>query len=1644
MLSPKELVADLSKDYSKWFQTVLRNNNLDSDENNRVISTLYHVIFSKETTDILVLSSFVDSLETEKFDSIDELVAHICQTLPDYWGIPPIEEGPHMPKVSALKKETLVSGKIISDAWKFIHETGGGLGSSAPNKLVQQLEDYATEHGLVQSDPFPKNALFTSYEEFSTCVTEFVNGKNRREHQKKLLKLDYGILVDVFQIKKVKSKVKKAKTLTGDPAEVFLKMFLTIIEMFHERAKSYPTEIKVKVQHVSLSGCNSDKDSKEKDAKYAIVCQYLGGLLRFFDEAALQLDTTPISFSYENNGGVDPFTFATYTPDPNFLTGKTKWGEPCRIDFVLYASNDKQHLKEEFRWVFSPYSDWLNAFFLVSTLFHSNTSHYQLPSLLTSQSLPDYLGCESVDEFYAKLLHLDFQNHQIEHSNIIKDYFKETPIHGHFLLLQEAYEVFLQALVTQGFFYCCSENIVAKVVSAYSDLMTTVTQYESFNAVQKEKLPLILNSYLILGSSDFLETYQANQALLPPYHPTMLEKIHAKFLFLRDGFAQYLQSGALITLQKGEALLKDWMALSSITQGLDFVLEKDFALLQCQNMWEYYGVYATKEGDPHYISTPTSECAIVMDDETSETIVKPTPMSSIVLRNIKNYQETFPSRIDGLTISFVAPSDMQHIVAAIHKIAKEWNDQKISATINLKIISINNKRNSATYLRRWLDSYFSDHHLVHVNTFLHNLSVTEQEDLENLETLLEDDDLCFVYQVLQGKKLQFEPTSQEDFDVHQAKFPMTFTPDAVASTTGKTRKFCISQFQFKATQEHTQACERVAFPNNIPGKYLTYQTLTLEKIEQSIIESTHKACRWVVCIDKAVDRELLEDESNTKNSKIVGFTTGEGSYGEVNVTVSARKEILSEIKIMLRSRIREKFRNWDDHLLNQAATYCVDELTTFMDGGRILKALNPYDYEVHSYLAYTLMVEKLALTKKDPQFAMRRLVSLDSYQHWFQEPDRRNGGNMQPDFMLLEIPLTADNMDESKPLYLDFKIIECKMGYQNDNHEEKAKHQLEKGLSDLISHWDGDKNDMKHRYWLNQLYRAIIFSPLEFQDSQAEYALLRKKIQGVMLGHYKINWSGALYAFWLDSSDDFWTEGEMKSYVPESFRLQGKSVEDFKIHHCGQLEIQKMLLPPTTRSQVFQYQDLSLPVDVVAEDLSEDELTLEKIVNSNDPMDDPLAVEAPTELPVKIPVGVAVESPVGKSVEYSLPDTVDSLMDGATATEPAKTTGEKILVEPVPLPPKKPLEEVRFLLGEDPRSHEKFYWEFGHKKLNNRHLLINGNSGCGKTYCIQTLLMEATLQGISSVVFDYTGGFANSKLENTFKETLSGRIVQRVVRQSGVPVNPFKKGEIQLDDSFFVDETPVDIASKISEIFASVYKLGDQQKGAVYSAVTAGVPIYGEKMSFPVMRRLLEEQDTTYGKTVLSKIQAFIDINPFAVDEAFDWADIRDSEGMVYVVQLAGYTREVQVLLTELLLWDIWNFSVKTGKESKPFILVMDEAQNINHGEKSPSGKFLTEGRKFGISGWYATQFMKPQLSDDEIQRLQQAGQKLYFCPPDDGVMTVAKNIDIASQGSKDWAERLKKLKKGECVTCGNMLHQESLDKYPPRVIQVTSLEDRT
>ena len=77
------------------------------------------------------------------------------------------------------------------------------------------------------------------------------------------------------------------------------------------------------------------------------------------------------------------------------------------------------------------------------------------------------------------------------------------------------------------------------------------------------------------------------------------------------------------------------------------------------------------------------------------------------------------------------------------------------------------------------------------------------------------------------------------------------------------------------------------------------------------------------------------------------------------------------------------------------------------------------------------------------------------------------------------------------------------------------------------------------------------------------------------------------------------------------------------------------------------------------------------------------------------------------------------------------------------------------MLGSGTSGGRDVYWEFGHPELPNRHLLIFGASGTGKTYTIQAIMAELSKFGINSLIVDYSSGFTNKQLEPAIVERLA-------------------------------------------------------------------------------------------------------------------------------------------------------------------------------------------------------------------------------------------------------------------------------------------------
>lgn len=1614
-ISSDDLIAAVKKDYSAWFKSTLTAFDEDKPDYCNALNNIFKAIFKWQNLDIMKFSRFVDAVNRQTFEDFREMVSYIFETLKDYWEIPSILTS--VPNVSSMKGNKSVA--IIENDYLFIHNLIS-LPSAKLKKINDLLEQYAEKEEL---DRTASIGPFSDFEDFGKHLTDFLHKRDMDTNRRLFMQMDFGIISKILKLK-VPSDTKPPKDsvikLSGDPLIVYLKMISHTLQEFQkEYENEFPIELIFSVKQIALSNCILDEDEQAQDTlieQYRNICHYLGGILQFIKQRGF--DGQNISIKYENEQ--DPFNFQNAEVLKSRFKEISKWGENSRISFEVTAVGEADTIKKcvKYQWFFSPYAGWKNAFSLFVKAYEANDDEYEIPYIIQCANMQDYLGCETEEEFNIKLETMQCTSISKKYERELRQTFSGTQIYDKWNGFVERFTDWCKEISSSGFFYCIDQ--MNAMIGDYCNLLELVrTTHDSLTENKKEKLMLFLHCMSIVSEHDYLSSLKSDAVIVPAYHPAMLEKLNARNDYLIYSFKDLMSESERINSMDCNKVIDKMDALSAITQAMDVIPDGTCDYLLCRNVWGYYAVYCNQNISLDYISNIES-----IRDEYEETELPKgadTPQSRIVAHHILDFVKTFPACADGLKICFIAPVEIQDIVAGLGLAAEKLDASGIEAVFNVRFICLGGSKNVGGYLRYWLDHYAAKQKGVQIHSYLKYLQ--ESDIRSDIEKLLADQDVCFIYDILKTNQISFDgyhlDLKQQQQNMTSCQFPMAFVPDTLSSTHSRKRKVNISQVQFLVSDAYTQTTYKVSQPNAVSDKYKVMQVLTLEDTQNELLNAAHANCRWVVCIDRAIDRELLQEQGN----RIIGFTTGEGCFGEYNVTVSAKEAILKDIKNLLKVRLVQKFTDWKTERAEWAADECIS-MTRCFDGSRILKALNPYDYEIHNFLAYVLTVKALKISEKIPEGLLSQtLLNLDSYQHWMESADKR------PDYMLIEVPDIPINRDANAPLHIRIKIIECKMSLSIESAIEKAIEQVQSGVDTLSALWNPNNQKVDRRYWYTQLYRAIAFAKLGISDNDPDYAIIHSKIYDILNGNFCIEWTGDIHAYDLNS--------ESADCVEEKLETES-DLSHITLHRAGQIYIQKTLLPDSCNGDDFVYHNL-IEIQEEAEDQEEAEFEEETVLDFDIP-----EVTDDVQIPVSVDEMIPDRQTVEEIPELAIPETE------AAAESAVETVDEE---QPVVMPEIKPetedsntkisLSDIRVLLGEDQKTHVKYYWEFGNKMLNNRHLLINGNSGYGKTYCIQALLMELSLQGVPSVIFDYTGGFAPDKLDPVFRAALGSRIEQRIVKLSKIPINPFSRGQITLMEGVVIPEENVDIANKISNVLTAAYKFGEQQRATVYSAIMQGLEKYNEQMDFDHLYEIVREIDNAQSESILNKMRPFIDLKPFAADDNFSWSTIKNSEGMVYIVQLIGYDRPTQLMLTELLLWDLWNFAQSNGKESEPLVVVLDEAQNLNHQSSSPSGKILTEGRKFGISGWYATQFMKGQLSEEEIQCLQQASQKLYFCPPENGVVEVAKSIDITAAGAKEWAEKVKKLKKGECVTCGSMLRGEMWTKYPPRIIKVTSLQER-
>ncbi|WP_345759599.1 helicase HerA domain-containing protein, partial [Ligilactobacillus salivarius] len=211
---------------------------------------------------------------------------------------------------------------------------------------------------------------------------------------------------------------------------------------------------------------------------------------------------------------------------------------------------------------------------------------------------------------------------------------------------------------------------------------------------------------------------------------------------------------------------------------------------------------------------------------------------------------------------------------------------------------------------------------------------------------------------------------------------------------------------------------------------------------------------------------------------------------------------------------------------------------------------------------------------------------------------------------------------------------------------------------------------------------------------------------------------------------------------------------------------------------------------------------------------------------------------------------------------------------------------TRIYLGKRLTGNKKIYWEYGNPQLPNKHMLVTGKSGQGKTYFLQTIMWELSKNKVSSLVIDYTDSYLNNELDDDFKKKMGKKLKEIIVYQEKLPINPFKIQKRFLP-GLVLTETPEDMVDRIIEVLDFIFHLGIQQKSLARRIMLKGYKNNPTDYTLTQFKEQLLE--TNSGENVYSRMSVLLDRDPFTYQSSFDWSKVFNYEGTVTILQMVQY-----------------------------------------------------------------------------------------------------------------------------------------------------------
>ena len=1622
--------------------------------------------------DILQISNWLETLDLSPANTVSEALRIVLGSM-GYFGLPLFTSFPINQKSKQLTP-------YINQATEFFNYTlflDPGKRKKALNTVEAVLKALGDgeDTGLNLEDATVKGR-YPSGKDMVIGLKTFIESDAQQERET-LLYSDFVVIMDrILKFKRPLSEPKEKRKgrpkLSGGPMDVFLTAIWNTLKDFHYE-KDFDPEKQIRSIRLETDQFKHDTDSSEDDGsesaedKTELARNYLTRLIGGIDD----LLPGQLALAYEDNTPI-PVTSTLTAPD--IVCTYSKTAEPALEFSVLIEKqgDDAKPFRRKFAWRLPEHHMYRLSFELIlraDQAMKEDGSLYKLPSFHLTY-YEELLRASSDEEICRVLLHCirDERDLKSVFTNLLTAAWLKVddPILSKLTFLAKVYEKYIRAAADQGLLSAIFQKSSpwGDLRRAYSDIFEEIhtmdTPRQSSLAGMLVRAFLVIQprpqSYADSWHADIFETSGVATIL----HPAVIEMLEAQVVYQARCFNYAVNSELCTTTPKTAFKTYVWRTLidySTIQSPLTGLLQDIRGNIDT-NVRGRELIH--RIGSPQTSESPLSTRILKpyqenLDDNgmlNDSEIFQETSESRLLLRLMQDYFDLHPHARDGLSLSVFRNKDIQPVIAAVHAYLTILSKEPTATRKNKRYVLSSTRRipyaisvtlftesNDDTDVAGWIDQWRERWEAAETEKkyrfyrqcrFSIAHRVVEKNEGSSLQKLVSEQfetDIMVLYNFIgagSGAADTFENVKPFDIRHRDLKFPILEKACCMIdnpSTIFK-RSRVISNRQFVLGAYHANLLHGLATKLTQEG------TLVIGTGDftpwRPVVDALHKKAEWVICIDPNMDDRLIKTPASDpgREREIIGFGSGVGTHGGDNYTVSTEQFSLVDIGNRLGFSIRSlygKVTGWDQAECNRIA-HGILAVARELSGLSLVRATGAADQYIRDFLAYSLSRKML---KSDTSVLCESLISLDAYRHWFDLAE----DNQRPDLMWVQA-----RIGEDLRFHLNMNLIECKMVDDPSGYVGKAICQIENGLHVLVPGFmplgteeddalEDDRPDRRH--WWMQLHRLIA---CRGQIGKALESEVLTALEKLAEGDYDIEWNASVFTFKIDGEPDikrtgYWQANE--DITVGIYTIGGEFVRNLAT--CGPDD--EIVNWQTLDSQGDLFNLTTTDSDGVQGDDDDSFWEMDDIFDEN-PEEDILELQPREETEVEDPK---------EASEASYPE-----VEGLSPEDSEEEDTSSIIVEE---PEKK---WNRVLLGTTIPDGRPVYWEFGHNDLANRHMLIFGSSGQGKTYAIQCILCELGKFRQKSLIIDYTNGFLPNQLEPETNEIVAPE--QHVISNNPLPINPFLP-QVSDHGGIIIKQNANDVAKRIAGLFNTVYNIGDQQYSVLHRAIMDGVETLKEKMNLEQMLVVIEEMTNdkkfkSSAQTLYNKLRPFVLDRPFSYGEKeYDWATIfQDKDPLCNIFQLAGKDGYSQKLITEFILWALYGFLQSKGNKNEPKVVVLDEVQTLDHQENSPLSKYLREGRKFGLSLMLATQTMS-NMKKDEQDRMFNAEHKLFFRPADTELMSFARiAASFTMKSQDDWMKKLSSLKKGECFSIGRALNEKTGQLIQrAEKISITALKDR-